>query len=82
MHSKIFFVLHVFLLAATINAGQASSDQDAAIKSLTEWAKVCNKYDFLWDKTLCGPTLLVDPSTRWVVTNTDPGAGFEKSEEV
>jgi len=82
MHYKIFFVLHVFLLAATINAGQASSDQDAAIKSLTEWAKVCNKYDFLWDKTLCGPTLLVDPSTRWVVTNTDPGAGFEKSEEV
>lgn len=82
MHSKIFFVLHVFLLAATIDAGQASIDQDAAIKGLTEWTKVCNNYAFLWNKTLCGPTLLVDPSTRWAVTNTDPGAGFEKSEQV
>jgi hypothetical protein len=72
----------VFLLAATINAGQASIDRDAAIKALTEWINVCDKYTFLWGKTLCGPTLLVDPSTHSVVTNTDAGAGFEKSDGV
>ncbi len=72
----------MFLFTATINARQASIDRDAAIKALTEWTKVCNTYTFLWGRTLCGPTLLADPSTHSVVTNTDAGAGFEKSDGV
>jgi hypothetical protein len=83
MRSTILFFLLAFLLSsATLNAGQASIDRDAASKALTEWNNVCNKYTFLWGKTLCGPTLLVDPSTHWVVSNTDPGAGFEKGDGV
>jgi hypothetical protein len=80
MRSTILFFLSVFLFAATINAGQASIDRDAAIKALTDWTNVCDKYTFLWGKTLCGPALLADSSTHSVVTNTDAGAGFEKSD--
>ncbi len=82
MRPAILFFLLVFLPAATINAGQASIDRDAAIKALTEWINVCDKYTFLWGTTLCGPTLLVDPSTHSVVTNIDAGAEFEKSDGV
>jgi hypothetical protein len=82
MRCTILFFLLVFRPAAAIGAGQAPIDRDAAVKALTEWINVCDKYTFLWGKTLCGPTLLVDPSTHAVVTNTDAGAGFEKSDGV
>lgn len=82
MRSTILLFLLVCLLASAINAGQASTDRDAAIQALPEWMHVCDKYTFLWGKTLCGPTLLVDPSTHSVITNIDAGAGFEKSDGV
>ena len=54
------------------------------IKALNEWARICQPDGvLLWRQSLCGPLLLVNPSTRFVIANApDPEGKYEKHGDV
>jgi hypothetical protein len=55
-----------------------------AIRALNQWARVCEPDGMLlWHKSLCGPMVLVDPSTRSAIANRPDSDGtFQKYEDV
>ena len=65
-------------------AGEAPLENRAAEKALVEFSQICQEDGILlWGKSLCGPMILVDPSTRAAVANrADPGNTFQKDGDV
>jgi hypothetical protein len=65
---------------AASNAGVAASNAGVAASALGEFARVCDADGrLLWGKPLCGPLVLVDPSTRAAVANRpDPDGKFRR----
>lgn len=67
----------LFVLALLPVAAQAQPtwvDVYAAEQAFEEFRAVCEKdAGRLWGASLCGPTMLVDPTTRVLVANTRPG---------
>lgn len=59
-------------------------ERGIAIKALNDWARVCEPDGtLLWRKSLCGPMVLVDPSTRFAIANgPDPDGKFQKNGDV
>ena len=69
------------LLAA---AAEPPPQHQSAIRALSELARVCESDGMLlWRKSLCGPVVLVNPSTHDAIANRpDPGAQFRKDGDV
>lgn len=76
--------LLIALATATAMMGESPQERAVAIRALKEWARVCEPDGtLLWGKSLCGPMLLVDPSSRSVIaTGPDPGGAFRPFENV
>ena len=74
----------LLLVVCASAVAQIPPDAASAIKALSEWARVCEPDGtLLWRKSLCGPMLLVDPATRFVIANApDPDRKFQKFEDV
>lgn len=75
----------LLLFAACAGAAAAvPPDAAPAIKASNEWARVCEADGrLLWRKSLCGPMILVNPATRFVIANApDPAGKFQKYEDV
>ncbi len=52
-------------------------DARGAARELTEFKDACARVEALWPAELCGPLVLVHPSTRLAVSNRqDPGGSF------
>lgn len=59
----------------------AAAESPTAASGLAELSRVCNSDGMLlWHRSLCGPIVLVDPSTRAAIANqSDPDHSFRKS---
>ncbi|MBV9302475.1 MAG: hypothetical protein JOY53_10210 [Acidobacteriaceae bacterium] len=70
----------IFFLGAATLLAQTPLERSSAIQGLDQWSSVCEKDGLLlWGKSLCGPMLLVDPSTRSAIANRpDPAGTFRK----
>lgn len=77
-------LLLILVMYASSAAAEIPPDAAPTIKAMNEWARVCQPDGMLlWRKSLCGPLLLVNPSTRFVIANTpDPEGKFEKYGDV
>ncbi len=77
-------VLLTFLAFAGAIIAQTPEERTSAIHALNQWSTVCQADGtLLWGKSLCGPMLFVDPSTRSVVANRpDPSGTFRRHESV
>jgi hypothetical protein len=78
-------LLLIFLMGANaIISAEISPDAAPTIKALNDWARVCEPDGtLLWRKSLCGPIVLVDPSTRSAIANSpDPEGKFRKNGDV
>jgi hypothetical protein len=78
-----------FLLIAVIAGGlsraaEMPDQSQLAIHALEELARVCEPDGMLlWRKSLCGPIVLVNPSTRTAIANRpDPAGNFRKERDV
>jgi hypothetical protein len=73
-------VLALFLAGAAAIMPQIPLEKSQAIQALNNWSSDCQKDgQLLWGKSLCGPMVLVDPSTRSAITNgPDPGGTFRR----
>ena len=69
------------LLAA---AAEPPLQHESAVRALAELARVCDPEGMLlWGKSLCGPVVLVNPSTHDALANRpDPEAKFRKDGDV
>lgn len=58
--------------------------QSSATRTLERWSSVCEKDGMLlWGKSLCGPMVLVDPSTRAAIANRpDPEGKFRQEGKI
>ena len=65
-------------------ASNIQADDQLAIRALSEWSRVCAADGAdLWHKSLCGPIVLVHPSTRAAISNLpDPDGKFRKEGNV
>ena len=78
----------LFLIAIAAAGGTAAHgspfDSRLAAKALGEFARVCEADGtLLWSKSLCGPMVLVDPSTRSAIANRpDPDGKFRKDGDI
>jgi hypothetical protein len=65
-------------------AAEAPAETLNAARALAEWSRVCEQDGtLLWHKSLCGPMVLVDSSTRAAVANRpDPDNLFRKDGDV
>ncbi len=74
-------ILWLLALLAAVRAPAAAPDGAAlAAKALADWSRLCGADgELLWRKSLCGPMVLVDPSTRAAIANrVDPEGKFRK----
>jgi hypothetical protein len=64
----------IFFLGAASVLAQTPLERSSAMQALDQWSSVCEKDGLvLWGKSLCGPMLLVDASTRSAIANSpDP----------
>ncbi|WP_153067014.1 hypothetical protein [Steroidobacter cummioxidans] len=61
--------------------GALAANTDEAIQALIAFKEGCNRAEALWPAQLCGPIVLVDPSTREAVANQPaPGGQFKRQE--
>ena len=69
-----------FLGAAATALAQTPLERSSAIQALGQWSSVCEKDGLLlWNKSLCGPMLLVDASSRSAIANRpDPDGTFRQ----
>jgi len=80
--------MRILWLLSLVVAGRAAAaspvDRALAAKALAEWARVCEPDgQLLWRKSLCGPMVLVDPSTRAAIANRpDPDGKFHKEGDI
>jgi len=78
--------LILVLLFGVIRAAGAgmSPDMQLAAKTMAEMARVCEANGMLlWRKSLCGPLVLVNPSTRAAIANRpDPEGKFRQEGDV
>ena len=77
----------VLALALAGAAGAASAqapDTAAAVSAIHDFEAACRKdRGALWGRTLCGPTLIADPQTRFAVATEHPPEGtFEERDGV
>ncbi len=70
----------IFILSAATLLAQTPLEKSSAIQALNQWSSVCEKDGLLlWGKSLCGPMLLVDASTRSAIANRpDPDGAFRQ----
>ena len=70
--------------AGAITPAEIPPEVASASKAISDWGRVCGPDGvLLWRKSLCGPMILVDPSTRSAVANApDPEGKFQKYENV
>jgi hypothetical protein len=59
-------------------------EKATTIRALDQWSGICESDGVLvWGKSLCGPTVLVDPSTRSTIANhPDPEGAFKRQGNV
>jgi hypothetical protein len=74
----------IFFLGAVAALAQTPLERSSAIRALDQWSSVCEKDGLLlWGKSLCGPMLLVDPSTRSAMANrSDPDGAFRQQASI
>jgi hypothetical protein len=77
-------LLIAILAAGGARAAEIPAENQLAIKALGELARVCEADGMLlWRKSLCGPVVLVQPSTRAAIANRpDPDGKFRKDGDV
>ncbi len=77
-------LLLIFLAGISAIVAETHRQKTPAIQALKQWSTICQSDGtLLWGKSLCGPMLFVDPSTRSVVANRqDPGGTFRRDESV
>jgi hypothetical protein len=81
MHTLL---LIAFIALSRVMASDIQPDDRLAIRTLSEWTRVCGvDGENLWHKSLCGPIVLVNPSTRAAIANfPDPDGKFQKEGDV
>jgi hypothetical protein len=74
----------MFWTGIAILPPQPPVETSSAIRALNQWSSVCSTDGLLlWGKSLCGPMVLVDPSTRSTIANgPDPDGAFKPLENV
>jgi len=74
----------IFAIAASARAAGSPLDIALAVRTLSEWARVCDADGkLLWGKSMCGPMILVDPGTRAAISNRpDPDGKFRKQQDL
>jgi hypothetical protein len=77
------------LILIVVAAGRAVAagipvETQLAIRALGDWSRICDADgQLLWRKSLCGPMVLVDPSTRAAIADLpDPDGKFRKDGDV
>lgn len=77
-------LLITIIAAGGARAAEVPAETQLAIKALGELARVCEADGMLlWRKSLCGPIVLVHPSTRAAMANRpDPDGKFRKDGDV
>src|SRR5579872_1590813 len=80
---RLIFPLFAIGACAMISA-EIAPEATPSIKALNEWTQVCQADGtLLWRKSLCGPVILVDPSTRSAIAyGLDPEGKFQKHGDV
>jgi hypothetical protein len=70
----------IFFLGAATVLAQTPLERSSTMQALDQWSSVCEKDGLvLWGKSLCGPMLLVDASTRSAIANSpDPDGTFRQ----
>lgn len=77
-------VMVTVIALGRVVAADIPPETQLAIKALGEFSRVCTDDGILlWRKSLCGPLMLVEPSTRAAITNRpDPDGKFRKDGDV
>jgi hypothetical protein len=72
-------LLLVLWAGAAVILAQTPLQRSSTIRTLDQWSRVCETDGMqLWDKSLCGPMVLVDPSNRSSIANRpDPDGVFK-----
>lgn len=75
----LFAAAWLFMLQTPVDALAANPDE--AIQALAAFKDGCKRAEALWPAQLCGPIVLVDPSTRAAVSNqADPAGQFKRQD--
>jgi hypothetical protein len=77
-------LLVIIVAGGCATAAESPAESRLAIQALGELARVCESDGiFLWRKSLCGPIVLVQPSTRAAIANRpDPDGRFRQDGDV
>jgi hypothetical protein len=72
------------ITAGGLAAAELSAETQFAVQGLGELSRVCeHDGELLWHKSLCGPMVLVDSSTRAAIANRqDPDNNFRKDGDI
>ena len=83
VYMRTLFLVIAMGTVAIVSAG-IPPEAMPTIHALNEWARVCEPNGMLlWRKSLCGPMVLVEPSTRSAIANRpDPEGKFRKQDDV